>query len=68
MALYTFLKCSPGDTDTKCIRVHGYNYPGPNVLSTILAYLALPIKRKRHGQVELTPCYSQSDIVYVTRF
>ena len=66
LALYTFLKRSPGDTDSKYIWICGYIYIGPSVFRcTIFGILTLHMERKKCGLVRITPCYSQSQVVCI---
>ena len=61
VVIYMYLKHSPDYIDSKYIWVHGL---GSSIFSDIpfLAFLAL--HRKRCGQVEPCPCYSQSEVLY----
>ena len=70
VALLYIVKHSPGNTDSKYKWVYGFNYLGPSVFLEvpILTFLALHTKRKRCGQVGLTPCYLQSSWVYMPSF
>ena len=64
VALLTFLKDSPGDSDSKYI----YGFMGTYTLVKVLLskdhFWYLHIKMKRSGQVGTTPCYSQCQVVY----
>ena len=52
--------------DSKYIWVHGFISQGSRVSIEILflAFLALHREKKRCGQVEPSPCYFQSEVVY----
>ena len=60
------LKISPQIILIPNMWVHGFNSLGSSVFGVIpfLAFLDLHRERKRCGQVEPSPCYSQSEVVY----
>ena len=64
VVIFMYLKHS---IDSNYIWVHGSNSLGSSVFAEIqfLAFLALHRERKRCGQVEPSPCYSQSQVVYI---
>ena len=66
VVIYMHLKHSPDCIDSKYIWIHGSNSISSSVFVEIqfLAFLALHRERKRCGQVGLSPCYSQSEVVY----
>ena len=61
-----YLKHSPDYIDSKYIWVHWFNSVGLSDFAEIpfLALIALHRERKRYGQVEHSPCYSQSKVVH----
>ena len=69
VALMIFFKHSPGNSDSKYIWLYRYNYLGSSVFEILfLALLALQTKRKRCGQVRLTPCNSNSQVMCAYQF
>ena len=66
VVIFMCLKHFPDYIDSNYIWVYVSNSPGSSVLAEIpfLAFLALHRERKRCGQVEPSPCYSQSQVVY----
>ena len=69
VAIYMYLKHPPDYIDSKYIHIYmgsWSNSLGSRVFAYIpfLAFLALHWKRKRCGQVEPSPCYSQSEVAY----
>ena len=64
--IYKCSKHSPDYIDSKYMWVHGSNSLGSSVSTEIpfLAFLALQRERKRCGQMEPSPCYSQSEVEY----
>ena len=64
--IYMYLKHSRDYIDSKYMWVHGFNSLGSSVSAEIpfLAFLPLHRERKRCGQVEPSPCYSQSEVLY----
>ena len=63
VVIFMYLKHSPEDIDSKYVWVHGSNSLGSSVFDEI-PFLALHRERKRNGQVEPSPYYSLSQIVY----
>ena len=66
VVIYMYFKDSPHYVDSKYILVHESISPGSSVLAEIpfLAFSILHRERKRCGQVEPSPWYSQSEVIY----
>ena len=64
--IYMYLKHSPDYIDSKYMWVHESNSLGSSVSAErpFLAFLALHREKNMCGQVDYSPCYSQSEVVY----